>query len=84
MNFRKVEPLEDRSKMMLDNIKSIALATNDLRWSVFKEGTLEDYDLMVMICDHLETCVKQATQITNSLEQSKKPEKSFAKLFAKM
>ena len=84
MNFRKVEPLEDRSKMMLDNIKSIALATNDLRWSVFKEGTLEDYDLMVMICDHLETCVKQATQITNNLEQSKKPEKSFVKLFAKM
>ena len=84
MNMRKPEPIEYRSRMMLDNIKSIALATNDLRWAIFKEGTLEDYDLMVMICDHLETCVKQATQITNSLEQNKKPQKSFVKLFAKM
>jgi hypothetical protein len=84
MNMRKPEPIEYRSRMMLDNIKSIALATNDLRWAIFKEGTLEDYDLMVMICDHLETCVKQATQITNSLEQHKKPQKSLVKLFAKM
>jgi hypothetical protein len=84
MILRKPEPVEDRAKMMLENIKNIALATNDLRWSIFKEGTMEQYDLLAHLCENLETCVKEATQVTNLLEQSKKPEKPLVKLFAKM
>ena len=73
MLLRKHEPLDVRTKEMLESIKAITLATNDIRWRILKEGTKEQYDILTELCANLETCVKQATDIVVNTE--KKPER---------
>ena len=67
---------------MLDSVKSITLATNDIRWMVLKQGTKEQYDILSALCDNLENCVKQATELTICIDQVKKPtKKSLLSIF---
>jgi hypothetical protein len=73
MLHRKHEPLDVRTKEMLESIKAITLATNDIRWRVLKEGSKDQYDILSELCENLETCVKQATDIVVNTE--KKPER---------
>jgi hypothetical protein len=73
MLHRKHEPLDVRTKEMLESIKAITLATNDIRWCVLKEGNKDQYDILTELCENLESCVKQATDIVVSSEMHKKP-----------
>ena len=75
MLLRKHEPLDVRTKEMLESIKAITLATNDIRWCVLKEGNKDQYDILTELCENLETCVKQATDIVVSSEMNRKPVK---------
>lgn len=82
MLHRKHETLDVRTKEMLDSIKAITLATNDIRWLVLKQGTKEQYDILSGLCDNLECCVKQATELNICIEQVKKPtKKSLLSIF---
>ena len=72
---RKQEPLDVRTKEMLESIKAITLATNDIRWMVLKQGTKEQYDILSGLCDNLENCVKQATEVSICVDQVKRPTK---------
>jgi hypothetical protein len=75
MLLRKHETLDVRTKEMLESIKAITLATNDIRWCVLKEGNKDQYDILTELCENLETCVKQATDIVVSSEMNRKPVK---------
>ena len=75
MLLRKHEPLDVRTKEMLESIKAITLATNDIRWCILKEGNKDQYDILAELCENLETCVKQATDIVVSSEMNRKPVK---------
>lgn len=73
--MNKKEDLFSRVQGLVSSLKSITLATNDMRWQSLQEGRPDSWDELGNLCANLETAVQDAIRLQTRLGELNKAEK---------
>lgn len=68
----KKEDMLTRAQGLVTSLKSITLATNDMRWQALQEGRPDSWDELGVLCANLETAVQDAIRLQTRLEEQNK------------
>jgi hypothetical protein len=68
----KKEDMLTRAQGLVTSLKSIALATNDMRWQSLQEGRPDSWDELAKLCANLEEAVQDAIRLQTRLEEQNK------------